>query len=120
MPTLDGDIDAGIDATASDPEPDIGLRLDLDAAMATLSPEHRSVVVLRDVMGHDYETIAELLDVPVGTVRSRLARARGALMRAFDTVSENDGADDSGNFPRLDDVEPHDRAGFAQPPRTTS
>lgn len=54
-------------------------RLDLDAALQVLSPDFRAVVVLRDVLGFDYGAIAETLDVPIGTVRSRLARARGQL-----------------------------------------
>jgi RNA polymerase sigma-70 factor (ECF subfamily) len=45
-------------------------------ALAALSDEHRSVLVLREIDGCDYETIAEILDLPVGTVRSRLHRAR--------------------------------------------
>jgi len=45
-------------------------------ALATLSEEHRNVLVLREIDGCCYETIAEILDLPVGTVRSRLHRAR--------------------------------------------
>jgi len=45
-------------------------------AMAELNEEHRLVLVLREIDGCCYETIAEILDLPVGTVRSRLHRAR--------------------------------------------
>ncbi len=45
-------------------------------ALAALSDEHRTVLVLREIDGCCYETIAEVLDLPVGTVRSRLHRAR--------------------------------------------
>ena len=45
-------------------------------AIARLSEEHRAVVILREIDGCCYETIAEILDLPVGTVRSRLHRAR--------------------------------------------
>jgi RNA polymerase sigma-70 factor (ECF subfamily) len=45
-------------------------------ALKQLSPEHRTILVLREIEDCDYETIAEILDVPVGTVRSRLHRAR--------------------------------------------
>jgi RNA polymerase sigma-70 factor, ECF subfamily len=45
-------------------------------AIAELSEEHRMVLVLREIDGCCYETIAEILDLPVGTVRSRLHRAR--------------------------------------------
>lgn len=45
-------------------------------AMKILSDEHREVLVLREIDGCCYETIAEILELPVGTVRSRLHRAR--------------------------------------------
>lgn len=45
-------------------------------AIAQLSEEHRVVLVLREMEGCCYESIAEILDLPVGTVRSRLHRAR--------------------------------------------
>jgi len=45
-------------------------------AMAQLSEEHRTVLVLREIEGCDYETIAGILDLPIGTVRSRIHRAR--------------------------------------------
>jgi RNA polymerase sigma-70 factor (ECF subfamily) len=48
-------------------------------ALAALSDEHRTVLVLREIDGCCYETIAEVLGVPVGTVRSRLHRARMQL-----------------------------------------
>ena len=54
-------------------------QLVVDAALATLSPEFRAAVVLRDLCALDYAEIAEVLDVPVGTVRSRIARGRAAV-----------------------------------------
>lgn len=48
-------------------------------ALAKLNEEFRSVLVLREIDGHDYETIAQMLDLPLGTVRSRLHRARMEL-----------------------------------------
>jgi RNA polymerase sigma-70 factor (ECF subfamily) len=45
-------------------------------ALDQLSPEHRAVVVMKDIDGLRYEEIAESLRIPVGTVRSRLHRAR--------------------------------------------
>ncbi len=45
-------------------------------ALARLSPEHRAVLVMKDMEGQKYETMAEVLDVPIGTIRSRLHRAR--------------------------------------------
>ena len=46
------------------------------AALAELNDEYRAILVLREIDGCCYETIAEVLDLPVGTVRSRLHRAR--------------------------------------------
>lgn len=46
------------------------------AALDLLSEEHRSILVLREIEGCDYEQIAEILGINVGTVRSRLHRAR--------------------------------------------
>ena len=52
-------------------------------ALQKLDPEFRAVIVLRDVEDCDYEQIAQILDVPVGTIKSRLFRARSALRDAF-------------------------------------
>lgn len=49
---------------------------DLINLMSALSNEHREVLVLCGLLGYDYETAAEILELPLGTVRSRLARAR--------------------------------------------
>jgi RNA polymerase sigma-70 factor (ECF subfamily) len=48
----------------------------LQGALNRLSPEHRAVLVLKDIDGQKYEEIAEVLGVPIGTIRSRLHRAR--------------------------------------------
>ncbi len=48
-------------------------------AIASLEDDFRIVVILRDIEGFSYEEIADILDRPVGTVRSRLHRARGDL-----------------------------------------
>jgi RNA polymerase sigma-70 factor (ECF subfamily) len=48
----------------------------LQSAMTRLSHEHKEVLVLKDIEGMKYEDIAELLGVPIGTIRSRLHRAR--------------------------------------------
>lgn len=54
-------------------------RLDIDAALAELPHDFRVAVVLRDLCQLDYAEIAEVLDIPPGTVRSRIARGRAAL-----------------------------------------
>ncbi|MGL4738106.1 MAG: RNA polymerase sigma factor [Cellulosilyticaceae bacterium] len=46
-----------------------------------LKVEYKEMIVLRDVMGNSYEEISRILDVSVGTVKSRLSRARGALKK---------------------------------------
>jgi RNA polymerase sigma-70 factor (ECF subfamily) len=51
----------------------------VEDALNKLGPEHRAVVVLKDFDGHRYEEISAILNVPVGTVRSRLHRARCEL-----------------------------------------
>ena len=57
-----------------------GARVDVDAALAQLAPEFRAAVVLRDLCQLEYAEIAEVLEVPIGTVRSRIARGRSALV----------------------------------------
>jgi RNA polymerase sigma-70 factor (ECF subfamily) len=57
---------------------------DLDRAIGQLPDEQRQVVLLIGLEGLRYEQVAEILDVPVGTVRSRLSRAREALRRLMD------------------------------------
>lgn len=54
-------------------------RLDVNSALAELPEEFRAPLVLRDLVGMDYAEIAETLDIPPGTVRSRIARARRRL-----------------------------------------
>ena len=55
-------------------------RLALDDARRRLPDEFRAAVVLRDVADLDYAEIADVLDVPVGTVKSRIARGRAQLV----------------------------------------
>lgn len=58
----------------------------LSAALVRLDPEPRAILVLRDVRGLDYDQIAEVLGVPVGTVKSRLFRARVALREMIEAL----------------------------------
>ena len=55
------------------------LQRHVEQALETLDPDHRAVIVLRDVEGFDYAEIARILDVAAGTVKSRLHRARASL-----------------------------------------
>lgn len=60
------------------------------AALGRLSDEHRTVLVLREMEGCRYEAIAEILELPVGTVRSRLFRARMQLRDELKQVLQED------------------------------
>ena len=60
----------------------------LHTAISELSHEHREVIVLREMEGQDYETISGVLNVPVGTVRSRLHRARSQLRDQLKDILE--------------------------------
>jgi RNA polymerase sigma-70 factor (ECF subfamily) len=55
----------------------------LQDLLADLQPDYRAPVVLKDVLGFSYEEIAEHLDIPIGTVRSRIHRGRGRLREAL-------------------------------------
>ena len=55
-------------------------RVDVDTALARLPIEYRTAVVLRDLCGLAYDDIAVVLEVPIGTVRSRIARGRALLV----------------------------------------
>lgn len=71
---------------SSDPETEFLnrlLRADLERAIAALPDVFRAVVVLVDVQGLRYQEVAAILDIPLGTVRSRLARGRGLLQEAL-------------------------------------
>jgi len=62
----------------------------VQAALAALSEEHRTILVLREVDGCAYEQIAEILDLPIGTIRSRLYRARLQLRDQLQGLLEED------------------------------
>lgn len=59
------------------------LRDDLERALDALPEVFRLPVILSDLEGFSYQEIADILHVPVGTVRSRLARGRSQLQRAL-------------------------------------
>jgi RNA polymerase sigma-70 factor (ECF subfamily) len=58
----------------------------LAEALGALEPAARAILVLRDLQDLDYVQISEVLDVPVGTVKSRLFRARTALRAAVESL----------------------------------
>lgn len=74
----------------------IALRTDLRAAVSDLPEHYRVVVVLRDVEQRSYREIAELLDLELNTVRSRLSRGRALLAAAMGPGDPSLGADGRG------------------------
>lgn len=55
------------------------LRKEIENALNKLTDEGKSVIILKDILGYSYQEIGEILQVPIGTVRSRLSRGRMAL-----------------------------------------
>ncbi|WP_127531574.1 RNA polymerase sigma factor [Paenibacillus kobensis] len=66
------------ESTMAEPS-DPSEKLSIEQSLARLSPEHREVILLHDVQGYRYEEIAQVTNVPLGTVKSRLFAARTAL-----------------------------------------
>lgn len=60
--------------------------IQLNKAMERLSNEHRTILVMREMDELDYDAIAEILDLPIGTVRSRLHRARNHLRDHLEAI----------------------------------
>jgi RNA polymerase sigma-70 factor (ECF subfamily) len=67
------------------------LESDVQNAMSTLPQEQRVVLHLRAVESMSYREISDALDIPIGTVMSRLARAREEMKRKLGKVVERDG-----------------------------
>lgn len=63
---------------------------EVQSALRSLSEEQRTILTLREIEDFDYEQIAAILSIPVGTVRSRLHRARLALREKLLPVAEQD------------------------------
>jgi RNA polymerase sigma-70 factor, ECF subfamily len=72
---------------AADHEKRLELR-DLDRALAQLPDEQRTIILMVGLEGMRYEAVAEIIGVPVGTVRSRLSRGREALRRLMGIVPD--------------------------------
>jgi RNA polymerase sigma-70 factor, ECF subfamily len=76
-------------ATVSDPTAALQIR-DLERAIAVLPEEQRQVLLLVGLEGMRYEDVATILDIPIGTVRSRLSRGRETLRRLMDVRGKAD------------------------------
>jgi len=61
------------------------------AALGDLSEEHRAVLVLREIEGYSYEEVSRMLGCSLGTVKSRLSRARGAMRRRMTDLAREAG-----------------------------
>jgi RNA polymerase sigma factor (sigma-70 family) len=72
-----------VDAEPAVAPVDVATVVDVRATLATLAPEHRAVLVLRDVDGLSEAEVSRVLGVPEGTVKSRLHRARGSFARRW-------------------------------------
>jgi RNA polymerase sigma-70 factor (ECF subfamily) len=62
------------------------------AAIATVPEKYRLALVLRDIEGLAYEEIAQVLNIPGGTVRSRINRARSMLKRKLQPLLKREGS----------------------------
>ena len=67
-------------------------RVAVQRGLETLPPEFREVLVLREMEGMSYKQIAQITDVPIGTVMSRLARARRRLLETLTAASRRETA----------------------------
>jgi RNA polymerase sigma-70 factor (ECF subfamily) len=87
-------VDSGVQPGEERPEDIVLERLttaDVQAAIDELSEEFRQVVVLADVEGFSYREIADIVGIPVGTVMSRLFRARRRLRRVLYDLAVDSG-----------------------------
>ena len=71
---------------------------ELDHALARLPEEHRQVILLVGLEGMSYEDAAAILDVPIGTIRSRLSRGRESLRKLMDMEAKSANSADVRNF----------------------
>ncbi len=97
--TLDESERASFDALFSD---------EVKAALESLPPYFRIVAILSDIQGFTYQEIADILDIPIGTVRSRLSRARGMLQEKLREYARDRGLiGDARNIASVDDRASH-------------
>lgn len=79
------------DGNAADPESQFESAAKMEEikqAVSQLEPEHRTVIVLRDIQGCSYQDIADILKCNMGTVKSRISRARLQLQKLLNTDME--------------------------------
>ena len=78
--------DRGVEGSVADPS----AHAELDAALRSISTEHRETFLLVEVFGLSYQEASDVLGVAVGTVKSRMFRARQALCAAIDDGSRSE------------------------------
>ncbi len=91
--TVDVETIAGTPDPAVDTARGAGIRLDLERALAALSVEQRTVVLLVGLEDFGYREAADVLDIPIGTVMSRLARGRARLRLLMEGQPARNGGD---------------------------
>lgn len=97
IPTQDGGIYDSVGRDVSDP---VDAQLDVSAALAQIPEDYRAALVLRHIADLEYEEIAEILGVPIGTVRSRISRGRSQLGRILGNQDADDGRQTGAANPR--------------------
>lgn len=91
--SLDSQREAGIDYASGGSSPSGRMEQNeqvnlVRTALDQLSEEHRTILILREMEEMDYDALSEVLDLPIGTVRSRLHRAREQLREKMTTLTD--------------------------------
>ena len=89
LQTADGTIEIEVPDNSNNPEQDLvrkEQRVGIEQAIESLPPKYREVIVYRHKDDKSYEEIADLLDVPVGTVKARIFRARVLLKKKLKAI----------------------------------
>ena len=83
-PSLDDEVELPVAATAGDPHAEAErteLKAVIAAGLQALQPEYRAVLLLREIHQRSYDEIADILDIDLGTVKSRINRGRKQLRK---------------------------------------
>jgi len=86
------------EATPGGPSPDAGQEIAVTDMLSRLAPERRAAFVLTQMLGLSYEEAAEVCACPIGTIRSRVARARALLVDAMAAVEPDTGYSNESNM----------------------
>ncbi len=77
-----------VDSSAGDFDERAVQRQTIENALMLLKERDRVIIVLRDIQGYSYEEMAEILECPLGTVRSRLSRARKSIVKILNGMEQ--------------------------------